>query len=242
MVKVSDIVKDKIDRLESGYVFTYDYFSLGVNQISALKKVLSRMVKSGKIKKLSKGKFYKPQKSQFGELGADNYQVVKDLLEKDGKVIGYITGFSIYNQLGLTTQVYNTIQIGVNREKKAIQRGIYKIKFIKQPNKITKENILLLRILDSIRNIKKISDTTVENSCIRLKAIINELELKDQEKLIKLVLKYNPATRALFGAIIEDVNSKLETEIIYQSLNPATIYNFRITEKTLPNRQKWFIK
>lgn len=241
-MKVSNIVKNKIDRLESGFVFTYDCFDLRADQISALKKVLSRMVKSGKIRKLSKGKFYKPKKSQFGELSPDTYQVVKDLLEKDGKVIGYITGISIYNKLGLTTQVYNTIQIGVNREKKAIQRGIYKVKFIKQPNKITKENIPLLRILDSIRNIKNIPDTTVEASCIRLKAIINELELRDQEKLIKLVLKYNPATRALFGAIIENVNNNLDTDAIYQSLNPATIYSFNITEKILPNREKWFIK
>lgn len=241
-MKVSDIVKDKIDRLGNGFVFTYDYFQLRVDQISALKKVLSRMVKSGKLKKLSKGKFYKPKNSQFGELKPDIYQVVKDLLEKDGKIIGYLTGYSIYSQLGLTTQVYNTIQIGVNGEKKATKRGLYKIKFIKQPNKITKENIPLLRILDSIRNIKKIPDTTVEDSCIRLKAIINDLEMSDQEMLIKLALKYNPATRALVGAIIENVNSKLDTENLYKTLNPATSYSFKISEKTLPNQHKWFIK
>lgn len=241
-MKVSDIVKDKIDRLESGFVFTYDYFQLRVDQISALKKVLSRLVKSGKLKKLSKGKFYKPKNSQFGEIKPDIYQVVKDLLEKEGKIIGYITGYSIYSKLGLTTQVYNTIQIGVNREKKATKRGMYKIKFIKQPNTITKENIPLLRILDSIRNIKKIPDTTVENSCIRLKAILNDLEISDQEMLIKLALKYNPATRALVGAIIENVNRKLNTDNLYKTLNSATSYSFKISEKTLPNKQKWFIK
>ncbi len=241
-MKISDIVKDRIDRLESGFIFTYDYFQLGVDQISALKKVLSRMVDSGKLKKLSKGKFYKPKNSQFGELKPDIYQVVKDLLEKDGKILGYITGYSIYSQLGLTTQVYNTIQIGVNREKKATKRGMYKIKFIKQPNTITKENIPLLRILDSIRNIKKIPDTTVENSCSRLKVIINDLEIRGQEFLMKLAVRYNPATRALVGAIIENVNSKLDTNNIYKTLNPATGYSFKITEKTLPNQQKWFIK
>jgi len=240
-MKVSYIVKDKIDRLGNGFVFTYDYFQLRVDQISALKKVLSRMVKSGKLKKLSKGKFYKPKNSQFGKLKPDIYQVVKDLLEKDGKIIGYFTGYSIYSQLGLTTQVYKTIQIGVNGEKKATKRGMYKIKFIKQPNTITKKNIPLLRILDSIRNIKKIPDTTVEKSCIRLKAIIKDLEISDQKLLMKLAMKYNPATRALLGAILENVN-KLDTDVIYKTLNPATSYTFNISEKTLPNQQKWFIK
>jgi len=241
-MKVSDIVKDRIDRLESGFVFTYDYFQLGVDKISALKKVLSRMVDSGKLKKLSKGRFYKAKKSQFGELKPDVYQVVKDLLEKDGKVVGYITGYSVYSQLGLTTQIYNTIQIGVNGEKKATKRGMYMIRFMKQPNTITKESIPLLRILDSIRNIKKISDTTVEKACIRLKAIINDLEKSDQELLMKLALKYNPATKTLVGAIIENVNSELDTQILYKTLNSATSYSFNITEKTLPNKEKWFIK
>lgn len=241
-MKVSEYVLDRVNRFPVGYIFTYTDFDLPVKNADAVMKALNRMVKSGKIKKLSKGKFYKPKNSQFGELKPDIYQIVKDLLEKDGKVIGYITGYSIYTQLGLTTQVYNTIQIGVNSEKKATKRGMYKIKFIKQPNTITKENIPLLRILDSIRNVKKIPDTTVENSCIRLKAIINDLEIRDQEMLIKLVLKYNPATRALLGAIIENINNNLYTDVIYKTLNPATSYSFKITEKTLSNRQKWFIK
>lgn len=241
-MKVSEYVLDRVNKFQVGYIFTYTDFDLPAKNTDAVMKALNRMVKSGKIKKLSKGKFYKPKNSQFGELKPDIYQVVKDLLEKDGKIIGYITGYSIYSQLGLTTQVYNTIQIGVNREKKVTKRGIYKIKFIKQPNTITKENIPLLRILDSIRNIKKIPDTTVENSCIRLKAILNDLEISDQEMLIKLALKYNPATRALVGAIIENVNRKLNTDNLYKTLNSATSYSFKISEKTLPNKQKWFIK
>lgn len=241
-MKVTEYVLDKLGRFKAGYIFTYTDFGLPVDKTDAVMKALNRMVKSGKIRKLSKGRFYKPKSSQFGELKPDVYQVVKDLLEKDGKVIGYITGYYIYSQLGLTTQIYNTIQIGVNGEKKATKRGMYMIKFMKQPNTITKESIPLLRILDSIRNIKKISDTTVEKACIRLKAIINDLEKSDQELLMKLALKYNPATKTLVGAIIENANSELDIDILYKTLNSATSYSFNITEKTLPNKQKWFIK
>lgn len=241
-MKVSEYVLDKVNKFQAGYVFTYTDFNLSAKNADAVMKALNRMVKSGKLKKLSKGKFYKPKNSQFGELKPDIYQVVKDLLEKEGKIIGYITGYSIYSQLGLTTQVYNTIQIGVNREKKAIKRGMYNIKFIKQPNTITKENIPLLRILDSIRNIKQIPDTTVENSCVRLKAIIKDLKISDQKLLMKLAMKYNPATRSLLGAILENVNNKLDTDVIYKTLNPSTSYNFNNLKKTLTNQQKWFIK
>ena len=241
-MKVSDIVKDKIGRLESGFVFTYDYFQVGVDQISALKKALSRLVESGKLRKLSKGRFYKPRNSQFGELKPDVYQIVKDLLEKGGKIIGYMTGYPVYNQLGLTTQVSGVIQIGTNNDKKALTRGMYKIKFIKQVNKITKENIPLLRILDSIRYIKNIPDTTDDKACIRLKSIIKKLKKEELELLMKLVLEYSPGTRALTGAIIESVNNDIEMGLIYKTLNPATKYSFSIIQKTLPNKQKWYIK
>ncbi|RIW13433.1 hypothetical protein D0X99_16820 [Algoriphagus lacus] len=57
------------------------------------------------------------------------YQVVKDLLEEDGKVIGYRTRYSIYTKLGLSTQIGNLIQIGKNEVRPEFKRGKYKISF-----------------------------------------------------------------------------------------------------------------
>jgi len=44
------------------------------------------------------------------------------------------------------------------------------------------------------------------------------------------------------GAILETVNNELDTDIIYKTLNPATSYSFKISEKILPNQLRWFIK
>ncbi len=128
-MKVSDIVINKINRFKSGYVFTYDDFDIPVNNIGALKMALNRLVSSGKIIRLSKGQFYKPEITEFGVLSPPEYQVVKDLLEDNGKIIGYLTGVSAFNKLGLTTQVSNTIQIGTNIDRKPKKRGKYNIKF-----------------------------------------------------------------------------------------------------------------
>jgi hypothetical protein len=70
------------------------------------------MAASGKFSKLGKGKYYKPEGSPFGKLVPNQAHVVKDLLQENGKISGYLTEDSIYNKLGLTTQVGNTIQIG----------------------------------------------------------------------------------------------------------------------------------
>lgn len=240
-MKVSDYIAVTIDRFPKGYVFTYADFVTEVNKKEAVIKALNRLVASGKIEKLSKGKYYKPENTPFGNLQPNQAQVVKDLLEDDGKLVGYLTGYSMYNQLGLTTQVSYTIQIGKKDLRPAFKRERYSISFIKQKNTITKENIPLLQILDAIRYIKKIPDTSVEASCKRFLAILQELSTKDKETLVRLALKYPPATRALLGAVLEELQETQILTPLMKSLNPITKYKLSGAEKALASTEKWNI-
>lgn len=163
-----DGVKNTIARFPAGYVFTIHDFSVSDEKPKAVNKVLNNLVKKGSLRRLSKGRFYKPQIGKFGELMPDTYQIVKDLIEKNGKLIGYTTGYSVFNELALTTQMPVELQIGTSKEKKKIVRGIYRISFVKQKNTITKENIPLLRLLDCLRFFKLIPDTTPDKACRRL--------------------------------------------------------------------------
>jgi len=241
-MRTSAEILNVISNFKEGYVFTYDELGFKPEKTNAVIIALNRLVSEGKLRKLSKGRYYKPQITEFGELKPDTFQVVKDLLQKDKKVIGYLTGFSVFNSLFLTTQVSNTIQIGCNNEKKAVSRGMYKIRFIKQANKITEDNIPLLQILDSIKFIKDIPDTNQNKSCNRFITILKELTPERLNQLKKLVLKYNAATRALTGALIDMVEADNRTQIIYESLNPATAYSFSISTQTLPTKDKWRIR
>jgi len=240
-MKTTDCIIYKIDRLPKGYVFTYSDFFNEVNNKEAVIKSLNRMAASGKISKLSKGKFYKPENTVFGALQPNQYQVVKDLLEEDGKTIGYLTGYSIYNQLGLTTQVSNTIQIGKNEVRSKFKRERYTISFIKQKNTITKDNIPFLQVLDAARYIKKIPDTSIDAACIRLLNIVKELSDKDVSTLIRLAQKYPPATRALIGAILDEVGKQPLTNSLMKSLNPISKYNLKGADKVLSLTEKWNI-
>ena len=241
-MKVTDIVLNRINRFKSGYVFTYDDFDVPVNKIEALKKTLSRLVESGKIIRLSKGQFYKPEVTEFGTLRPLEYQVVKDLLEEDKRIIGYLTGVSIYNKLGLTTQLSNTIQIGTNIDRSPRKRGKYNIRFILQKNNITKDNIYLLQILDSIRFIKRIPDSDITKSCLRLISLIENLKESDKSSIAKYALKYNPGTRALTGAILDHVSDLEITHPLFVSLKPATVFEFKVPERLLSQKLKWRIK
>jgi len=89
-MKVAEYIADKIGRLPNGYVFTYGDFITEVNKKEAVIKSLNRLAVSGKIVKLSKGKFYKPEQTPFGTLQPNQKQIVKDLLEKEGKLIYFM--------------------------------------------------------------------------------------------------------------------------------------------------------
>jgi hypothetical protein len=238
-MNVTDYITGKIERLPKGYVFTYADFMTDVNKKEAIIKALNRMAASGKIAKLSKGKYYKPESTPFGNLLPNQAQIVKDLLEENGKIAGYLTGYSIYNQLGLTTQVSNTIQIGKNQIRPNFKRERYTIAFGKQKNIITKENIPLLQLLDAIRYIKKIPDASIESSCRRFLAIIKTHTDKEINTLVRLALKYPPATRALLGALLEALQLTQATEPLFKSLNPITRYKLTGATKALPTTEKW---
>lgn len=240
-MKITDFVAFKIDKFPMGYVFTYIDIIDDVSQKETVIKSLNRMVASGKISKLSKGKFYKPENTAFGKLYPNQAQVVKDLLIDNGKVVGYLTGYSIYNQLGLSTQVSNTIQIGKNLVRPSFKRDSYTISFVKQKNTITKDNIPILQLLDSIRYIKKIPDSSIESSCKRFLSLIKILSENEINSLVRLALKYPPSTRALLGSILEQLQYNYLTESLFKSLNPITKYKINGADKAISTTKNWNI-
>jgi hypothetical protein len=143
--------------------------------------------------------------------------------------------------LGLTTQISNTIQIGKRDIRPAFKRERYKISFMKQKNTITKENIPLLQILDSIRNIRKIPDAGLQSSAKRLLAVLKGLSDNYLNTMVRLALKYPPATRALLGALLDELKKDSLTLSLYKTLNPITKYKLPGLNKALSTTEKWNI-
>jgi len=232
----------KINQLPEGLVFTYKDVLSDTNQTEAVIKALNRMAQAGTIGKLAKGKFYKPEDSPFGPLKPSMDEELKDLLVKDGKRVGYFTGLSVYNALGLTTQVSFTIQIGRNDFKPPMKRGFYRIKFLKQKNEITETSIPALQILDAIRTINHIPDAHPHFVIRRMTSIIKGLNALEKKSLVELALAYTPQTRAIAGAILDSLNNYELTEPLLKSLNPVTTYSIPGAIEALQNGNKWNIR
>jgi hypothetical protein len=239
---MTDTIKNTINRFPVGFVFTAEDFPLPVEKQNTVPKVLNNTVSAGQIRRLCKGRFYKPQLSKFGELPPDTFQTVKDLIEKNGKTVGYLTGYSIFNNFRLSTQIPATLQIAVRKEKKPVVRGNYRISFIIQQNTITKDNIPLLQLLDCLRFFKNIPDAMPDEICRRLLVLFKELAPEQINTAKRLAVKYPPSSIALLGAILETNNENENTTTLYKALNHQSSYKLDISSQLLSNQKKWQIK
>ncbi|MDR1583124.1 MAG: hypothetical protein LBS55_07710 [Prevotellaceae bacterium] len=241
---ITHTVRSTIETLDAGIVISASDFPISLRSPKAVSLILNALVSEGVLRKLSKGRFYKPETGKSGELQPTIFQVIKDFLEKNGRLIGYTTGDSVFNDLMLTAQEPDIIQIGTRKEKRPIVRGdgLYHIHFVKQENVITEENIPLLRLLDCMRFFKTIPDTTPDKACRRLLQLIQELDKQHIAEMKELALNYTPQAVALLGAMLETLYSDEDTNALYQVLNPITDYKLSISESVLPTQKKWNIR
>ena len=213
-----------------------------VNFVTAA-KALERLKKKGIIEKVSKGIFYKPKMTIMGSLGPDYDALLKRFLFKDGKRVGYITGGELYNQLNLTTQNYFRTKIATNISRKKIEKGWLKTSTVKAYTEITEDNYQLLGILDALKDIRYISDTSTSQAIKILAGKLVNFSKPNINTLIKLSMEYPPRVRALLGAIVQEkFTTDFDLSDLKGSLNPTTIFKLNIKEADWPTIKNWQIK
>lgn len=236
---IADVVKEVLSSTDRGVVLTIADFGIDPNYQQALVVALNRKVKQGELKRVAKGKYYKPKNTIFGTLPPSSDEVAKDFLKKGGVTIGYITGTRAFAQMGLTTQISSSILVGTDKYRRPLQRGDNKIGFLSQSNKITDDIIPLLRILDALRLIREIPASSPDESVLKIGKMIVALDRDEQRKLARLSLAYRPNVRALTGAIFEQNGIKGLTEQLRLSLNGVTRYELPISEDALSTKRNW---
>lgn len=72
---------------------------------TAVDRHLKALLEDGTLKKLSPGVYHRPKRTAFGELPADDAELVRKFLKDDRFLI---TSYNLYNTLGVgTSQLYN---------------------------------------------------------------------------------------------------------------------------------------
>jgi len=237
-MSVAKITRTYIDKLDSAKLFTYADIPSDNKATVAIE--LSRLFKKGVIKKVSKGKFYKPKKRLFGEVEPSSDDKISSYLNNT-QGVSYETGLNSFRQLGLTTQIANTITIATSKPYQKVEIDNIKLKFIPKRVDVAKEDIYLVQILDALKDIKKIPATTPENAFSYLRNIIQKETKANQLKLTDYAMKYTPRTRVLLGAILKEIGLWQEAFQLKDTLNPITTFKIGISSDTLPSKKYWNI-
>jgi len=170
-MSVAKITRAYIESIENTKLFTYNDIPSDCKSSIAIE--LSRLYKKGIIRKVSKGKFYKPEKRLFGEITPSSDDKISSYIDTIAGV-SYETGLNSFRRLGLTTQIPNTTTIATDKPYRKVKLDNIKLKFVQKRVDVDKEDILLVQILDALKDIKKIPATTPENAFLYLKNIIKK--------------------------------------------------------------------
>ncbi len=117
-----------------------------------LYKEFNKLCESGKIIKYEKGLYYIPTKTVLGNSLLDPKKVIEKKYINNGKeIIGYYSGSTFLNQLRISTQMHNTIEIYTNNESsnvRDVKVGKQKVLLRRARTEINKENAAVLSLLE----------------------------------------------------------------------------------------------
>lgn len=149
---------------------------------------MARLVKEGQIVRLSKGVYCRRIKTAFGYYTPDKETLFcKQLLRNENEVIGYETGLSALNRIGLVSQMPKNRCIATNLHTKRVPKGM-KIEIRKPPVFVNTENFRYLQILDAIRELDMAPvDTAKPADVVRATAQKFALE---PDRMILMARKY----------------------------------------------------
>lgn len=169
-------------------------------------KQLNMLVNEGKLIRFEKGVYYIPTDTVFGKSLLNPRKVIEKKYISDGnETVGYYSGVTFQNQLRLTTQMSNVIEIYTNNEPSRVRDvfvGNQRVLLRRARTKITDSNVAVLSFLELM------NDTSP--------AFIDE----ERKQLIENYIESNGITRKKiteYAPVFPDkvMRNLIESEVIY---------------------------
>ncbi len=152
---------------------------------------MARLEKADRISRIEKGVYCKKTKTAFGYY-TPNKEILfcRQLLYDEDDVIGYETGLSVLNHLGLVSQMPKKKCIATNLYTKRVPAGM-QVEIRKPPVNITRTNYRYLQILDVIKDLDSAPVDAVRPKEL-LKETAKTLELNTDVLIFMARKFYNP--------------------------------------------------
>jgi len=242
-MNVTQVVKKQVQETADGSLLAVQDFPVPLVRRISLEKALSDLYTAGVLGRVAKGLYYKPQPSIFGALPPSTSRLLGKLLSLYKNSVSYLTGLPAYTALGLTTQVSTEYTICSDQPRSSpIVFGPTTIRFTSAYVKEEVTDIVLLHILDAVRDLEEIPATTPQEASVALRAIIRSLSQTRQRNLVRLCLAYPPSVRAFMGVVFESLGKKTLAKTLRNSLNPTSKYRIKLDKAVFSNYAQWSIR
>lgn len=177
-----DFITNKIAGIPYGQAFRTDIiaeamaeeYAIPVRKAKPITNVtLKRLADRGVIERFQKGVYYRAKQTVFGKAHPSKDILEAQLLTRRGdEIIGYETGFSLMNKLGLTTLVPKKREIATNAYRKNINDRYIIVR--KPVITVNAGNFRYLQLLDVIRDLP---DAPVD--AVNPKALLRDFAVKN---------------------------------------------------------------
>ena len=241
-MSIAAAVNQAIDRVTPGQIFGYEEFPQYRETPGAVVRAVNRSVENGRLKRVEKGRFFRPRTGVLGAMPVSDEALLRNVLYRNGRRCGYITGAALYNRLGLTTQVPKTIAVATNRAAQTKDFGTIRIKLVPKRAPISESAVPLLETLDALRDARKVPDARVGRVLEVLGKGFSGYSPVRRKELQRLAVDYyNACTRALLGMLLTR-NGHAVLPSLRASINPTTRFNLGIDPRDWPEASAWNIR
>lgn len=192
-------------------IFTGDIQISGMTEEN-LRYHLKKYADSGTICRFEPGVYYFPKTGILGEklsLSADTVAVHKYIMRR-GRRVGYYSGYTLANRMGLSVQIPYTQEISSNFAPASVRKIMIKNRpyIIRRPvAEVTEENVSVLQFLDCLKDIEKSSEIELE-TCGRILTEYARRNGITKKRIDQFIAKYPVKIyKAIYETGVEYVSS-----------------------------------
>lgn len=163
-------------------------YAIPIRQAKKITNVnLKRLADKGELERFQKGVYYRAKQTVFGKVRPTVSALVVQVLTRRGdRVIGYETGASLVNKLGLTTLVPRKREIATNAYRKKLNDTSVVVK--KPVAVVDRDNYRYFQLLDTIRDLPQMP-IDAENPIALLRAFVEKNKI-DLTRALTYARKY----------------------------------------------------
>jgi hypothetical protein len=223
------------DRIERGGERLWRFEDFPGMPFSAVAQTLSRLVRQGKVQRVSKGVYFRGRETAFGR-SLPNPVAIQKLASRSNRV--FPAGVVAANILGFTTQSAGRAEVatsGFKLPRKLLGRDT--VVHTRRPEAWALLSETEAALLDFMRRGGKTSELSDEETVRRLLSFFRNR--RRFERILKVAVTEPPRVRAMLGAIAEEAGKSSRTlKSLRASLNPLSRYDFGRL-KSLPAASRW---